>query len=65
MADINQFLRSKERLVELLHELKRKTFLDAYAIDDIKTLENSIGVLDEKIDACLSGDESAFNLNFG
>jgi hypothetical protein len=55
MADINQFLRSKERLAEILHELTRKAVTDTHTKEYIKVLENAIRILDEKIDACLAG----------
>jgi hypothetical protein len=54
MADINQFLRSKERLVEILHDLRHSKFPDANTLNCIIAHQDSIRILDEKIEEYLN-----------
>jgi hypothetical protein len=57
MADLNQFLRSKERLCEMLNEVVHLKAADSKTIAYIQSIEHSIKILDEKIAEYLGLDE--------
>jgi hypothetical protein len=48
-ADLIQFQRSRDRLVEILYHVKTKGTADEETMSYVKTLEVSIGKLDRKI----------------
>jgi hypothetical protein len=50
MADLNQFQRSKDRLLEVLYHLTREDVMDSQTMSYIKVLEASINTLDLKIE---------------
>ncbi len=57
MADINQFLRSKDRLTEIYYYLMTKTNVDEQTGSYIMILENSIKTLEKKIEEFGDRDE--------
>jgi hypothetical protein len=57
MADINQFLRSKDRLTEIYYYLMTKTNVDEQTGSYIMILENSIKTLERKIEEFGGRDE--------
>jgi hypothetical protein len=57
MADINQFLRSKDRLTEIYYYLMTKTNVDEQTGSYIMILENSIKTLERKIEEFGDRDE--------
>jgi len=50
MADINQFLRSKEQLGEMLRALNRSKVWDIHTMAYIKQIEEAIALIDFKIE---------------
>jgi hypothetical protein len=57
MADINQFLRSKDRLTEIYYYLMTKSNVDEQTGSYILILENSIKTLERKIEEFGDRDE--------
>jgi hypothetical protein len=57
MADINQFLRSKDRLTEIYYYLMTKSNVDEQTGSYIMILENSIKTLERKIEEFGDRDE--------
>ena len=55
MADMNQFLRSKERLVEMLHKLNSNKTWDVQTMAYIKQIEEAIRFLDFKVEEYMAG----------
>ncbi|WP_428330667.1 hypothetical protein [Mucilaginibacter sp.] len=49
MADLNKFIRSKERIAELLKQLSHNQKGDKYSSSYITDLERSIKILDNKM----------------
>ena len=49
MADINQFTRSKDRLVEMIHQLVTKKASDPETAKYIQSLETALRTLELKI----------------
>ncbi|MDB5008541.1 MAG: hypothetical protein JWQ84_3276 [Mucilaginibacter sp.] len=50
MADLNKFIRSKERITELLNHLVRKNTKDENMHLHINDLQNSIRIIDDKME---------------
>jgi hypothetical protein len=50
MADLIQFQRSRDRLMEILHQVIHKNIMNTQTAAYIKTLEMSIKTLDQKIE---------------
>ncbi len=50
MADLNKFIRSKERITELLGQLNKRPAKDKETDSYINELQKSIRILDEKME---------------
>ncbi len=50
MADLNKVYRSKQRLIEILHHLTGKDAKDEATNKAIDDLQNSIRILDDKLE---------------
>ena len=50
MADLNKFIRSKERMIEVLNQLRHKQTKDESTNVYINDLLNSIRVIDHKME---------------
>jgi hypothetical protein len=59
MADINQFLRSKDRLTEIYYYLMTKSNVDEQTGSYITILEKSIKTLEKKIEEFGDSDQAS------
>lgn len=69
MADINQFQRSRDRIIELLHNLTHKKADDPETLSYIRSLEMALKTLESKMEEyhlnlTKPADTGLFDLSF-